>query len=148
MEKIAVYGLVAVVVVVGLAVVLFAGQGGAKTVPPAASSGQTAPATGGTLLSSEPYYSYTYAIAPGNLSPEARAALDGYNMTVSNGGSGENVTLSISGRSATVSLQGGKTLYIVETSFGDDAPGYEGSLGDDGFVLVDQNGYVVNTFVV
>lgn len=148
MEKIAVYGLVAVVVVVGLAAVLFAGQGGAKTIPPAASAGQTAPATTGTLLSSEPYYSYTYAIAPGNPSPESRAALDGYNMTVSNGGSGENVTLSIGGRSATVSLQGGDTLYIVETSFGDDAPGYEGSLGDDGFVLVDQNGYIVNTFVV
>ena len=62
----------------------------------------------------------------------------------------ENVTIGVDGtsRNGTITLAPGDKLYVVETSFGDDSPGYDGSLGDDGFVIVNKGGYVANTFVV
>jgi hypothetical protein len=144
MQKILIYGIIVLIVLVGLIAVFFRGQqmvgsrlASLSTVPQGAN-------TTGTLFSQEPYYGYSYLIAPGNISAQSKAALDGYTMNVS----GENVTISYSGRSVTTDVVSGDKLYIVETSFGDDGPGYEGSPADDGFVLVNQGGYVVNTFVV
>ena len=105
----------------------------------------------GTLFASQPYASYSYLIAPGNVSQQSRLALDGYNMTVSSQlDDSEAVTLFVVGTNSNrhIALTSGEKLYIVEASFGDDGPNYDGSLADDGFVVVDRNGYVVNTFVV
>jgi hypothetical protein len=75
--------------------------------------------------------------------------LDGYNMTVGQAAANGSVSIGLSvvgaGRSGTLELTPGEKLYVIETSFGDDGPTYDGSLADDGFVLVDQNGYVINT---
>ncbi len=153
MERIAVYGVIVVLVVIGLIALLVLGQSGNQnsqfTTSTAPQGGNTTPQANvsGPLFSSEPYYGYSYLIYPGNISSQSRSALDGYNMALSQGPNGaENITLSTQGRGGTVTLQAGERLYIVETSFGDDASGYEGSVGDDGFVMVDQNGYVVGTF--
>ncbi len=156
MNRIAIYGAVAVLVVVGLVAVLMIGGGGARAVSTSASSTVSGAASQqsnntGTLFSSEPYYGYSYLIAPGSVSQQAKIALDGYNMTSSQQANGtESVTLKVVGtnRNVTGTLSAGEKLYIVETSFGDDGPNYEGSFGDDGFVVVSQGGYVVNTFVV
>ncbi|MDE1865364.1 MAG: hypothetical protein KGH94_01850 [Candidatus Micrarchaeota archaeon] len=99
------------------------------------------------LFSSTPYYAYSYQIYPGAVSPQAKSAMDGYSMNISQAAAGaENITISVQGRSGTIAITSGERLYIVETSFGDDAPGYEGSVGDDGFVVADQNGYVLSAF--
>lgn len=155
MDKFVIYGaVVALVVIALLGVALLGGSktgtsvsagGGVRTITQPNSS-QSAP-----LFSSEPYYSSSYLIAPGNLSQQSRTALDGYNMVVDRLANGyENITLSVGGTKASgvLALSPGSKLYIVETSFGDDGPGYDGSLADDGFVVVNQNGYVVNTFTV
>lgn len=152
MERLELYGSILTLLVIVLAAGIFIGRGGHN---PSASTSTIQSSTtvsqgngSGTLFSSEPYYGYSYLIAPGSLSPQSNAALDGYGMTASNSTSGENVTISYSGRSVSTNLSSGDKLYIVETSFGDDAPGYEGSPADDGFVVVGSSGYVLNTFVV
>ncbi len=147
MQKIMIGGIIVLIVLVGLIAIFFRGQQVGTRLASSSATQQGTNASG-TLFSQEPYYGYSYQIAPGSLSAQSKAALDGYTMTTSQTPGGENVTISISGRSSTVTLASGETLYVVETSFGDDGPGYEGSLADDGFVLVGQNGYVVNTFVV
>jgi hypothetical protein len=152
MEKLEFYGSILTLLVIVFAVGIFIGRGGQNQSASTSTlqSSTTVPQGNGSgpLFSSEPYYGYSYLIAPGSLSPQATAALDGYAMAVKNSTSGENVTISYSGRSASANLQSGEKLYIVETSFGDDAPGYEGSPADDGFVVIDASGYVLRTFVV
>jgi hypothetical protein len=152
MQKLVIYGVIVVIVLLGLAALLFMGprgHGSSNTITIQGSTTSLARGNStGPLFSSESYYPYSYLIAPGNLSQQSKSALDGYTMTVSQTPAGENVTISLSGRSVVTSLVNGEKLYIVETSFGDDAPGFEGSTADDGFVVVDQNGYVVNTFAV
>lgn len=149
-KKLMFYGIIVVLVLAVLAVVYLAGQGEFSEPATSTIQGSTvAPGNAsGTLFSSEPYYRASYLIAPGSVSQQSQSALDGYKMTVNQTAIGENVTISYSGRGVTTSLAAGDKLYIVETSFGDDAPGYEGSTADDGFVLVNASGYVVNTFGV
>ena len=149
-----IYGAVAALVVVALVAVFVLNGSGARA--PVVSSTATSTVAqqtnnSGALFSSRPYFSYSYLIAPGNVSPQSRSALDGYNMTVSQQADGsENVQLSVvgTGRSDAITLAAGQKLYIVETSFGDDGPNYDGSMADDGCVLVGPTGYVVNTFSV
>jgi hypothetical protein len=47
-----------------------------------------------------------------------------------------------SGASQVVTLDKGYSLYIIETSYGDDGIGSDYSLADDGFVVVNQSGYL------
>jgi len=86
-------------------------------------------------------------IAPGPLSDAAKAALSGFAMDSAQQPDGSLlITLTETERSITnqVTLKNGQTLYFIETSYGDDPiPNGETSLGDDGYVVVDQNGYVV-----
>jgi hypothetical protein len=152
MEKLERYGAILTLMMIVFAVGLFIGRGGqapssdttlhpSTTVAPQSNSS-------GPLFSAEPYYPYSYLIAPGKLSPQSTDALDGYTMTINNSTTAENITISYSGRAVTTMLSDGDRLYIVETSFGDDAPGYEGSQVDDGFVLVDSTGHVLKTFAL
>lgn len=154
MDKVVIYGAVAALIVVALVAALALGGSGSKAAGTTSSVSSTVTQQtndSGALFSSQPYFSYAYLIAPGSVSPQSRSALDGYNMTVSQQADGsENVQLSVvgTGRSDAITLTAGQKLYIVETSFGDDGPNYDGSLADDGFVLVGTTGYVVNTFSV
>ena len=47
-----------------------------------------------------------------------------------------------SGQSQSITLKPNYKLYIIETTFGDDGFHFDSSLGDDGFVIVNQNGYI------
>lgn len=98
------------------------------------------------LFSSSQYATYSYLISGSNLSPQAEAALSGFNMTSSNLKNGSKaITVSIIGApiSKKFTLAPGYKLYIVETSFGDDSSHYDSSLGDDWFIVTDPNGYIV-----
>ncbi len=98
------------------------------------------------LLSSTQYASYSYLVSGDNLSSQAQAALAGFNMTASNLKNGSRfITVSVIGTSInkTFTLGSGYKLYIIETSFGDDSFHFDSSLGDDGFIVTDPNGYIV-----
>jgi hypothetical protein len=153
MNRLAIYGAVAALVIVALVAVLIIGGRDAGLPAPGGSiaSGIVAQQSNssGVLFSAQQYSNYAYLIAPGNMSQQAKSALDGYTMSarpLSNGS--ENVTLGVAGtsRQGSLVLTPGEKLYVIETSFGDDGPGYDGSFGDDGFVLVNQSGYGVNAF--
>lgn len=153
MSKKIIYSVVAALVVIGLAVVLLGGNhaGNSQSNNYINTSSQTpvgsTPAnTTGTLFSSTPYYQFAYVISNSTISSQAQAALSGFNLTrtqYSNGTVAMGITLIGNGNKQTLDLKPGYKLYIIETSFGDDSFGGESNLGDDGFVEVSPNGYVV-----
>ena len=99
-----------------------------------------------TLFSSAPYAQYSYLISGPNLSQQAQSALAGFKFTrtpMQNGSIEINISLSGSSQGNSVVLAPGYRMYIVEATFGDDGYGFDSSLGDDGFVIVNSTGYVV-----
>ncbi|MDE1870908.1 MAG: hypothetical protein KGI06_01580 [Candidatus Micrarchaeota archaeon] len=100
----------------------------------------------GVLLADEPYAPYSYLVSGSNMSQQAAYAMDGFNMssmTLSNGT--RTITITVIGTNVykNIELAQGYRLYVVETSFGDDSYRFDSSLGDDGFVIVNPNGYVI-----
>jgi hypothetical protein len=84
-------------------------------------------------------------VYPGPISQQAQAALAGFNLTAStlrNSSTEVNVALVGTSQYQSIVLKPGYKLYIVETTFGDDGFRFDSSLSDDGFVVVDSNGYV------
>lgn len=98
-----------------------------------------------TLFSSTQYFPYSYQIYPGPTSQQAQLALSGFNITSAiQQNSSAKITLTLLGtsQSQSIILKPNYKLYIVETTFGDDGFHYDSSLGDDGFIMVDSNGYI------
>ncbi len=97
------------------------------------------------LFASTQYAPYSYQIYPSPISQQAQSALAGFNITsTALQNSSTEVKLSLSGTNQyqTLILKPNYKLYIIETTFGDDGYRFDSSLGDDGFVVVDPNGYV------
>ena len=97
------------------------------------------------LFSNQPYAPYAYLIYPGTPSSQAQAALSGFTMSTNqlqNGSAMVTLVFIPTSTNQTVILKPGYKLYFIETSMGDDSFGGESSLGDDGYVTVDPNGYV------
>lgn len=136
----------AAAVVLGMHPSPAAGQG--STAVSAGAHGGNATQAGnqsGVLFASTQYAPYSYQVYPGPLSQQARAALSGFNVTTAalrNSSVEITVTLLGSGQQQSMTLKPGYRLYVVEAAFGDDSFHSDYSLGDDGFVIVDQNGYV------
>ncbi len=107
---------------------------------------QTVQNSTSVLFNSTGYAKYSYLISSANLSPQAQSALAGFKLSrnqLSNGTVELSISLDGSSQNSTVMLKPGYKMYIVETAFGDDGYSFDSSLGDDGFVMVDPNGYVV-----
>lgn len=126
------------------------GSGGnPKASPSAAASPSATPSASGTpgpLLSSTPYASYTYQLYPGSPGPSTRQALAGFTFTAHLSGSSVDFTLYASGSSQPVSKNNYPEtdhIYFVEANFGDDANNTEYSYSDDGVVVTDASGRVV-----
>ncbi len=105
-----------------------------------------APNSTATLFSSTPYAQFAYLVSASPLSSQAQAVLAGFNLTRTQNQNGTitmAITLLANGQKQEVNLMPGDKLYFIETSFGDDSFGGESNLGDDGIVLVNANGYVV-----
>ncbi len=148
--------MVTVIAVVVIAAVAAVALGMHPT--PSASQGSQAVTTAGqgsnsatasdqtkVLFANTQYAPYSYQVYPGPLSQQAQAALSGFSMkntTLQNSSVIVTLTVVGSGQQQTVVLQPGYKLYIVEATFGDDSFRSDYSLGDDGFVVVDPNGYV------
>jgi hypothetical protein len=110
-----------------------------------ASHGASPSASTGPLLSSEPFASYAFLVWPGSPSAAAQQAETGLKITVSRLKDGISVTAGVNGQSAPAAhtyLNGAK-VYVVESSLGDDSGGSDYNLGDDGLVVTNAQGRVV-----
>jgi hypothetical protein len=135
------------------------GRGGAPTaaspphssVPSApATATPSAPATGpagsaGPLLSSEPFAKASFQVWPGPVSSAAKLALTGLTVTVHKRTSGLSVTAGVAGQGSgsTKLYVDGARVYIVEASLGDDSGNADYNLGDDGLVVTDAQGRII-----
>jgi hypothetical protein len=108
-----------------------------RTASPAASPGP--------LLSSQQYAAYSFRVWPGTPGADARAALTGLSVTVRRHGSGILVTARVNGQpgGAPRLYANGALVYVVEASLGDDSGATDYSLGDDGLVVTDTQGRIV-----
>ena len=94
-----------------------------------------------------PFRNKAYLISSDVLSPEAKNALAGFNLSKDNLPDGSvNITLraiSLGYQDQNYVILPGENLYFVETSMGDDSPPEgEYSFADDHAVIVDMNGYI------
>ena len=115
-----------------------------RTAGPAPSSGASA-APPGPLLSSQSFASYSFLIWPGTDSQAAKAALTGLSVTVHRHGSGISVIAAVNGQAAGAPqyYPTGTRVYVVEASLGDDSGNSDYNLGDDGIIVTDAHGRIV-----
>jgi hypothetical protein len=99
----------------------------------------------GPLLSSEPYAQYAFQVWPGTPTAAAKAALTGLSVTVHSQAGGLSVTAGVNGQPAGTPhlYPGGARVYVVEASMGDDSGASDYNLGDDGLVVTDAQGRIV-----
>ncbi len=120
------------------------------TAGPAASAGTSqgaagTPAKPGPLLSTQSFAPYSFQVWPGQRSQAAQAALAGLTVTVHRQGAGISVTASVNGQApgAPRYYPLGARVYVVEASLGDDSGNSEYNLGDDGIVVTDAKGRIL-----
>ena len=99
----------------------------------------------GPLLSSTQYAPYAFEIYPGVLTAQARVATTGFHVNVSTGPTMITVHVSVGGSSGgqSSSYALGDRVYFVETSLGDDSGSSDYNLGDDGILVTDHDGRIV-----
>jgi hypothetical protein len=122
---------------------------------PKAGSGHTAQAASsspphyrvGPLLASTPYGQVAYQVFPGPLSSAATQAIDGFSFRFTPlGPTEERVRIYVAGQGTALTSQvfpRADRLYFIETSFGDDAPATDLNGGDDGIIMTDQAGHIL-----
>jgi hypothetical protein len=116
---------------------------------PARTAGPSAPAATpsgpGPLLSAQSYAQYSFKVWPGTPGAAAQAALTGLTVKVVRQGSGIMVTAGVAGQptGAPHFYAHGAVVYVVEASLGDDSGNSDYSLGDDGLVVTDAQGRIL-----
>ena len=99
----------------------------------------------GPLLSSSQIAPFTYEVYP---TPTAQLsqAESGFQIAVHQVSPSERKVVITNQLGGVTALQqnflASDRAYWIETSYGDDAPGQDANLGDDGFVLTDAQGYI------
>jgi hypothetical protein len=117
--------------------------GGATPTSPTPRGSTNRPATG-PPLSSQSYASYSYLVWPGAPSAAAKSAMTGLSISVHRTGSGISVRAGVNGHpGASHPYPGGARVYVVEASMGDEAGNSDYNLGDDGVVVTDAQGKIV-----
>jgi hypothetical protein len=109
------------------------------------SSPGASPSGPGPLLSAQSYAQYSFRVWPGTPDAAAQAALTGLTVKVARRGSGIMVTAGVIGQAANPAqfYAHGAVVYVVEASMGDDSGNSDYSLGDDGLVVTDAQGRIV-----
>lgn len=116
---------------------------------PAAPSGGASPGSGasqvGPLLRSQSYAPYAFLVWPGTPSAAAKTALTGLSVSVQRTASSISVRAGINGQQqpSARSYQGGARVYVIEASLGDEAGNVDYNLGDDGLVVTDAHGRIL-----
>jgi hypothetical protein len=98
------------------------------------------------LLSSTQYASYAYQLYPGQESSQTKLATAGFDVRITP--SAGNIDVSVS---ATGSTQGAQSstypasdhVYFIEASLGDDSGNSEYNYGDDGVLVTNADGRIV-----
>jgi len=108
-------------------------------------SGASPAASPGPLLSAQSYAQYSFPVWPGTPGAAAQQALIGLSVKVRRQGSGIMVTAGVNGQpgAAPRFYSGGTRVYVVEASLGDDSGNSDYSLGDDGLVVTDVQGRIL-----
>ena len=116
-----------------------------RSASPPGGGGSTGHSTGpGPLLASQSFASYSYLVWPGSPSTAAKSAMTGLSISVHRTGSGISVKAGVSGQpGADHAYAGGARVYVVEASMGDEAGSSDYNLGDDGVVVTDAQGRIV-----
>jgi hypothetical protein len=106
---------------------------------------QSAAPKPGPKLSSQSYASYSFQIWPGSPSPAAKAAETGLVITVRKQGSGILVAGGVAGQAPPTAklYPTGAHVYVVEASMGDDSGNSDFNLGDDGLIVTDAQGRIL-----
>ena len=106
------------------------------------SSSASAP---GPLLSSQSYAQYAFQVWPGGLSSSARVAETGLAITVRRQDNGIAVSAGLTGQPTPAPhfYAVGARVYVIEASLGDDSGTSDYNLGDDGLVVTDGQGRIV-----
>ena len=100
----------------------------------------------GPLLSSTSYAPYSFRVYPGPESLQTRQATAGFRLQVTpqSGSFRLRVAAAGSGQGAqTSSFPSGDRVYFIEASLGDDSGDLDYNFGDDGVVVTDASGHVV-----
>ena len=120
-------------------------QGPTAHASPARQSPVPAAPTPGPELSAQSYASYSYRVWPRPASSAAKAASTGLAITVRRHGSGIMVTAGVVGQPPQPArfYPTGTAVYVVEASMGDDSGNSDFNLGDDGLVITDSQGRVL-----
>jgi hypothetical protein len=127
-------------------------QVSAPNAPPASSARASAPtatpASSSVQFSSWQFAQYSFQIYPGPASSDALNALAGFSLSVQDQGNSVVVNLkALSSRyhDAQYTVTKGDTAYFVETSMRDDPTNQENNLNDDGIVVVNPQGYLLQS---
>lgn len=115
------------------------------TTTAAAPTGST-PQKLGPLLSSTQYASYAYQVYPGTVSSQTRLALAGFAVSVVPNGTG-TVKLSVKATNSpsaqTKTYPASDRVYFIESTFGDDSGDADYNFGDDGVLVTNAQGRIV-----
>lgn len=107
----------------------------------------TSPSTKlGPALSSTQYAQYAYRIYPGPVATSTQKAMAGYNISTKLSGSNVVIAVSAVGSSQAPSRRSYAAVdkvYFIEANFGDDAGVSELNPGDDGLVVTNPQGLIV-----
>ncbi len=127
-------------------------QSPAQTSPtPPSTTPTPAPSAGvpsSVRFDDSPYKRYAFQLYPGEISSQTKRALSGFELSVQDEGGKVRVTLkalSSQYRDAQTVIDKGDTAYFIETSMGDDPSGLEQDLGDDGIIVVNPQGYILQS---
>ena len=97
------------------------------------------------LFKNSPYFYYSYLVW-GNNTQKSSVAMAGfslYNKTLKNGTIELTLSAKNYGISKQINVSRSDSLYIIDTSLGEDFGSSDTSLADDGFVVVNSTGYVI-----
>lgn len=118
----------------------------ARSTGASTSSTTSPPAKLGPALSSTQYASYAYRIYPGPVSASTQQAMAGYNISTKLSGSKVVVAVSGVGSSQAPSRRSYPAVdnvYFIEANFGDDSGVTELDASDDGLVVTNPQGLIV-----
>ncbi len=118
---------------------------GPKASPSSSPTPSSAAPSPGPKLSSQSYASYAFQVWPGTPSSAAKAAETGLSIKVIRQGSGISVAAGVAGQAAQAPrfYPTGTHVYVIEASMGDDSGNSDYNLGDDGLVVTDAQGRIL-----
>lgn len=101
----------------------------------------------GPRLSSTSYASYAYQLYPGPVSSNSRLAEAGFSATFHRHGSNVVMVFSIPGSGQppmTRTYPASDKIYFIEANFGDDSSNQEFNAGDDGLIVTNAQGRIID----